>query len=391
MNHQITIEKTEGANVFADLRDEWQTFFAASSAAPFLSWEWLSTWHKWFGAERVPLILKAYRNGELIGLLPLCRVAEKHFGLRLTRLGFLGETFGGADYLDVIAAPENKIEILTAMFDYLQTDVHFDQIALEYMAEDSPLIGFLSENNNRQKLRYSVSETAVCPQINLEGGWENLLAQMPRAREFKRKLRKLEKFPDFELRVITSAAEAESAFERFIEFHEKRWQSRGGSEVTSHPQLINFHRDVVKVLARAGLLRFEEIWFDGMCRASIYGLENDGVFYLYNTGFDQKSAKLSPGFVLIGHCIEQAIKRDMKTFDFLRGDETYKFDWATGENKLVTARLSRRRNAAASASAIAQNIERQMRELATKILPPSALENLKNRYRQRRRRVLGVS
>lgn len=162
----------------------------------------------------------------------------------------------------------------------------------------------------------------------------------------------------------------------YIEFYEKRWQSRGGSEVTSHPQLLNFHREAVRVLDDAGFLRFEEIWFEGACRAVIYGLESNGVFYLYNTGFDQKRAKQSPGFVLIGHSIEQAINRGVQTYDFLRGDKIYKFDWANAKTDLVEINLDCR-TMPATAHGLLKKTRSGIREFSKYALPPDFAERLK--------------
>ncbi|MDQ3800775.1 MAG: GNAT family N-acetyltransferase, partial [Acidobacteriota bacterium] len=95
---RILIEKAGGENVFEELREEWKGLFAASGGcSPFLSWEWLSTWYKWFGvAERTPFVLKAYRENRLVGLLPLCLHEKKILGMRLRRLAFIGEAQGGA-------------------------------------------------------------------------------------------------------------------------------------------------------------------------------------------------------------------------------------------------------------------------------------------------------
>lgn len=378
--NQITIKINENETVFDELRDDWKRLFERSDVSPFLSWEWLSTWFKWFGANKKPFILKAFRGEELIGLLPLYYQEKRILGLRLKRLGFIGEEVGGADYLDLIARSEDKTEILAAIFDFLKGEKFFDLIALENLGKNSSTVALLEKFNRAETektLRYDVSTTAICPQIKLGIDWNSQLDQMPRAREFKRKLRKLEKMEGFQFRTTTSAAESEQAFERFIDFHEKRWQKKGGSEVTSHPQLLNFHRDVVGKMANAGLLRFEEIWIEGECRASVYGLEKNGVFYLYNTGFNQEWWKLSPGFVLIGHSIEQAIARGIEVYDFLRGDETYKFDWANAQTELVTVNL-RRKTAAAFAHGEIDQLWQNLKNFSNAALPDNLAEKLKS-------------
>ena len=47
---------------------------------------------------------------------------------------------------------------------------------------------------------------------------------------------------------------------------------------------------------------------------------------VYNSGYDPVNyAELSPGIVLTSYIIEDAIKRGIKVFDFLQGNEVYKY------------------------------------------------------------------
>ena len=170
---RILIEKFDGENVFDLLREQWRQLFAVTESSPFLSWEWLSSWYKWFGAGRTPFILKATRENRLIGLLPLCLQEKKVLGMRLRRLAFIGEDVGGADYLDLIAQPEDQAEILAAIFEFLKENC-FDLIALENLASDSGIVEFLQNSAGQSRLRCSRQPTATCPRINLDGGWETI-------------------------------------------------------------------------------------------------------------------------------------------------------------------------------------------------------------------------
>jgi CelD/BcsL family acetyltransferase involved in cellulose biosynthesis len=47
---------------------------------------------------------------------------------------------------------------------------------------------------------------------------------------------------------------------------------------------------------------------------------------LYNSGLDAATfSYLSPGIVLLTYSIQDAIRRGFRYYDFLRGDETYKY------------------------------------------------------------------
>ena len=56
-------------------------------------------------------------------------------------------------------------------------------------------------------------------------------------------------------------------------------------------------------------------------------VEWDGTVGLYNSGFQPQRAGLSPGVVLLAHVVRDAIERGRRRFDFLRGEERYKFEF----------------------------------------------------------------
>src|SRR5690606_12126623 len=98
-----TVERVSDAARFGAMRGEWNELLADSrSANPFLTWEWLHTWWKHFGAGPTLHILtvRAGEGGRLVAAAPL-RVAGGPLSW-LSRLEFLGTGAAGSDYLDVI-------------------------------------------------------------------------------------------------------------------------------------------------------------------------------------------------------------------------------------------------------------------------------------------------
>ena len=372
------IEKANKDDIFEFLRADWQRLFAASRCAPFLSREWISAWHEKLGSDREIYILKASRNNDLIGILPLCLKTKKVLGMTFRNLGFLGAEIGGADYLDLIAKDEDKADIWAQAFEFLRGQKDFDSITLENLAQNSATVSIL-ENlcQNDKAFRFKTAISSVCPQINLESGWENVLSQSKRKDNFKRRLKKLEKAENFEFRFVTDKAEIAAAFERFAFLHEKRWEKDGGSEATGLPQLMAFHRAVVSELAEKNLVRFDELWVEGACRASVYGLERGNTFYYYNAGYDLDLASKSVGLVLIGLSIRAAIARGNTLYDFLRGAETYKFDWSNSHKTLVTIRLNRP-NLLVSVNQTFEDLRIFTRDSAKSLLPGETAFRLQN-------------
>ena len=65
--------------------------------------------------------------------------------------------------------------------------------------------------------------------------------------------------------------------QRFAKFSDRLLCGRA----TRLLSLKDFHRDVVVRLACVGRLRFEEIWIDGACRASFYGIGRSERYCFY--------------------------------------------------------------------------------------------------------------
>ncbi|NND84159.1 MAG: GNAT family N-acetyltransferase [Acidimicrobiia bacterium] len=64
---------------------------------------------------------------------------------------------------------------------------------------------------------------------------------------------------------------------------------------------------------------------DGDMAAAGFSFHGDDGYYLYNSAFDRSFSEASPGVVLIASLIEFAIEEGQMLFDFLKGDEPYKF------------------------------------------------------------------
>ncbi|MCB1246913.1 MAG: GNAT family N-acetyltransferase [Acidimicrobiia bacterium] len=64
---------------------------------------------------------------------------------------------------------------------------------------------------------------------------------------------------------------------------------------------------------------------DDVPRAAAFGFERDSGYFYYNSALDPDAAHASPGIVLFSSMIATQIERGAAVFDFLKGDERYKF------------------------------------------------------------------
>lgn len=357
---ELKIEEVNGRDGLEMIRAEWRALFAAASAPPFLSWEWMTTWQDSFGRDRKPRVLCARADGKLLGLLPLSIEESRFMGLpiRMRRLSLMGEKLGGADYLDLLALPGCEQEVTNAFLTYLAEDDSFDYLELNGLAADSLTLPLLTRHfGDSTRFRFLLKPRDLSPQVRIEGDWEEFLRQSQRVSYLSRCLRRLHKLPGYEFRTVIEPAEVPAAFDRFLKLHEMAWASRGGSGAIRNPTEEGFLREVVIRLAQDGGVRFEEIWIDGVCRAALFGLNGGDRFYFYLNGFDPAWSKYSLGFTLLWLSVESAARRGVKVYDMLRGSESYKFFWANSARATVVARVMSRSLPAKLSFALEQTAE----------------------------------
>ncbi len=381
----LIVESHRGVDAFRELEPEWKALRERAGASPFLSWEWAASWSRHLGASHTPRILSAREGGELVGLLALSEEGRRIPGVSapITRLGFVGERHGGADYLDVLAPPEQEARVVAALLDHLAEARDFDLLELDGIATDSATVEalrFRFEDDPRYKLRATPRYT--CPQIPLLGGFDKVLSRSSRADNFKRRLRQLRAVEGFEFRQVHEPEAVGAAFERFLLLHERRWHAQGGSDAMGRPALRAFHREVVPALAAAGILRFDELWAEGDCRASIYGMDTPGVYRFYQSGYDPAWSRRSVGLVALGLSIEQAASRGARVYDFLHGLEPYKLEWASGSRETVSIRIASA-GLGASILLLREAAEAVARTAAHSLLPAAAVDRLRRRRRAR--------
>jgi CelD/BcsL family acetyltransferase involved in cellulose biosynthesis len=340
---KLVVEEVSGAEALSSLAPEWKALFNATNASPFLSWEWISAWHKWLGREKHPRLFCAREGGLLVGLLALGEEERRLKGTpaRVRRISFLGDQLGGSDYLDVLALPGYEQDCANVLFGHIAKHIEFDILELDGLPCDSPSAPWLAWRfGGDTNFKYRIEPRYVCPQVRLDMPWEELLRSSSRSTYFSRNMRRLQKLPGFDHRVVTDPAHAVEAFERFLALHELSWADRGGSSATGRQSLKDFHRDAVVRLAFAGRLRFEEIWIDGACRASLYGISGGERYCYYLSGYDPAWAKHSLGGAVIGLSIAGAVERGVKFYDMLRGAELYKFDWANESRATIAVKVA---------------------------------------------------
>ena len=295
----------------------WSDLLAQSaSPAPFLSWPWQTLWWEAFGdGRRLWILGVADSSGALAGLLPLY---EKVPGL--------WQLVGGvdiSDYLDLIALRGREEEVWAELLHHRAAEP--DAWDLHCLRAASPTVSLLPFLAPAFGLSTLIQREERCPVVGLPESWEEYLARLSGKdrHELRRKLRRLERqWPDATIRSHAVPDGLDGAMDTLLSLHRR---SRTGKARFMDARMEDFFRRVAAALAARGWFRLWFLEHEGAAVAGFFCLEFAGTVGLYNSGFDPAHAPLSPGIVLLAHAIRDAIERRFARFDFLRGEEPYKY------------------------------------------------------------------
>jgi len=108
-------------------------------------------------------------------------------------------------------------------------------------------------------------------------------------------------------------------FKRFIELHRRSEGEKGTFMTPRMEQLFS------ALLELPGWGVDALLTGTGDVAAAAFGYAGEDGYYLYNSAFDPALRQIAPGQVLLGAMIEHAISQGHRIFDFLKGNEAYKF------------------------------------------------------------------
>jgi CelD/BcsL family acetyltransferase involved in cellulose biosynthesis len=318
---------------FAALKPEWNDLVhRASFDTVFLTWEWQSTWWKHLGEGSLLLLgFRSSEDGRLVGIAPLFRTQDSQGRSVLFLIGCRDVS----DYLDLIVQRGFEDRVYEALLDYLETQApSWDLIDFCNLPQSSHTFLQFREKAQARGYQTLVEVEDVCPIIRLPDTWDDYLMSLDKKQrhEVRRKLRRAEGEADARFIILGPDDDLPSAIEAFIDLHQK---SAPEKDAFMEPQMQGFFADVAQQMLAQGWLQLAFVEMDGQKAASLLNFDYGDAILVYNSGYDPLQFRhLSPGIVVTARCIEHAITLGRAKFDFLRGDEVYKYRFGATDTEV---------------------------------------------------------
>lgn len=330
-------ESREG---FAVLRAEWNALLRRSRfPSVFLTWEWQTTWWDCLGTGSLRILTWRRSDGELVGIAPLfgaCDTSPHHWQL-------IGCT-EVADYLDIISAAGHEADVYGGFLRFLQSEQcpAWDVITLCNLHESSLSYRLLADMARQAGFAVTVEQEDVAPYLVLPSSFEDYLQSLDKKQrhELRRKRNRLEReVGDWRWFVITAEDDLEPWVERFITLHRL---ASAEKDAFMTPAMAHFFHRLARTMAQAGWLALAFIEIEGEPAATCFNFAFHDRIWVYNSGFDPtRHAHLSPGIVLNSYLIEDAIARGYRIFDFLQGNEVYKYRFGAIDARVMKITIQR--------------------------------------------------
>jgi tetratricopeptide (TPR) repeat protein len=353
----IEIEIVDDFETFQTIRNAWEFIYDADHQARFFSsWTWLSGVLKRYDQFHESWFILAAKSrtraSEYVAFFPLClAVLEQPDGRFYSKLLMAG--VADADHVGFICLPEYETAVSSAFVAFLQQeewcDFELDHIPTIEGRIRLILKEFLTEEFELKE-RFYVSDldhidNNIVPYIDLPSTWEQYLQAVVSSntrQKIRRFFRKIEDSPEFRL-TYANADDFENHLEVLLELWRSNWEGRKGADQCQ------------KILDKIGYtlhhcfehqaLSLSVLWQGDKPLGAIANLldwSHKTVLFLLG-GRDDTVKEPPPGIILHADAIRGAIQNGFQVYDFLLGNEAYKFSFGAKVRQIKIVEIKRKR------------------------------------------------
>ncbi len=327
---------------FSDsLAIEWNALLEKNTIrVPFLEFQYQSIWWKTRGGGEWPdarlLLITAYQKEQLVGIAPLFSTQQPDGSTILFNVGSIEVS----DYLDLLVLPEHRDEFISGLLEYLSGLEIPNMVALNFynMLDSSPTLLALQSDAATAGWQVSIERLQHSPYIPLPGDWEAYLAGIDKKQrhEIRRKMRRAEESETpARWYFASNAATLDAEIDAFLLL----MKNDGDKEIFLRPAMQDFMRRVIHYAFEEKTLQLAFLEVDGQKAAAYLSFDYLNRIWVYNSGLNRDFQSLSPGWVLLGYLLQWAIEHGRTEFDFMRGDEEYKYRFGAIDRSVMRVEL----------------------------------------------------
>jgi len=326
----------------ANLKEDWNHLVEESAShVPFLTYEYQQAWWQTRGGGEWPekstlVLVTAFKEGQLAGVAPLFHANNIKGKPALMFIGAIEVS----DFLDFIVHPADHAEFVPGLIEFLLKEdlPTWEVLDLYNILGDSPSLNILETEARQRDWGYQQVELQPSPYVPLPDDFETYLAGIDKKQrhEIRRKLRNLEQsLTESALYITEDPALLIADVDAFINM-----MAQDPNKKAFLTPLMREHlHHTARIAFEKGWLQLAFLTLDGQKAAVNMSFNFNQRIWLYNSGWEWDYRDYSPGWVLLAYLIQWATENGINEFDFMRGDEAYKYKFGGIDRHIYRATL----------------------------------------------------
>jgi CelD/BcsL family acetyltransferase involved in cellulose biosynthesis len=223
---------------------------------------------------------------------------------------------------------------LSGLIDFLASSLNDDWSAIDLynLPDASPTLATLKADSEGRGWSYHEEIYRPTPRIPLNGSFEDYLMNIDKKQrhELRRKMRRADESGRVRFHVVDKDANIEPELESFFQL---MVQDPGKAEFL-HDAMREQMSQAIRAAHKQGYLWLAYLEVDDVKAAATLCFDYRNKLWGYNSGVSFDFKDISPGWVIMGQTIQWCCENGRYEFDFMRGDEEYKYRMG-GVNKYV--------------------------------------------------------
>jgi CelD/BcsL family acetyltransferase involved in cellulose biosynthesis len=320
----------------------WRGFDQTGSHSFFLTWTWMGTWLRSLPPSVTPLLLKATRGSNTVGLALL--TPRRHAQWRLFPVNQAWLNSAGDPKLDCITIEHNGFAVPGIWDDRWWLDL-VEWFGVETgFADEMVLSGVASESLSRKISDRSFTQQrdpafrTLLHSITPDKGIEPLLSRNAR-QQLRRSIRAYTHDEPLRVDVAPDVESGLEYFSRLKSLHVRSWTRRGRRSAFDHPFFETFHRALITAGFGEGNIDLLRVSAGTNILGYLYNFRRNGTVYSYQSGFDDSTPKMRPGYVCHALAMAYYAAGGMSTYDFLAGSNQLKRSFGTEQYQLCWSHI----------------------------------------------------
>ncbi|MDZ8221739.1 GNAT family N-acetyltransferase [Nostoc sp. ChiVER01] len=304
---QLQIKIVENLEELKPHSENWnQLAFDSTQQLPMTSYAWVSSYFEHYvEVDESWFCVFAYRNSDLVGVLPLIVTSQRLFGFNFSFL--VTRRSSQSCSLDIVATLGLENIVIPALIDAaIKFCPHHIGIVFNRLPENSPTIAALEEMSDITLIKEldwmkgAHLKVASCFEEYRKTLSGNLKSTIKRSRK------KLYQLEGVKTIFLQGSDATEKHLPQLIEVEAASWKRTKGKLIANSSIDVSFYKNLTRRLSEAGWLEWQLLEAGGKTMAINLAIKLKRSTIIWKLAYDESYSKFSPGTILFEEVVKSA-------------------------------------------------------------------------------------